>query len=124
MVFLGERLHGKLQCTVNSILHDHFGIPRLDMDVARSPLQSREDHGVHEANHGTHARVPREFLSRNVLVAVFFLADHLNRESLGGLVQHALRLFGTLQQVSDLRGGGNFDLQALAEKTRQLVGEL
>ena len=114
--FLGERLHGELQNAVDAVLHDHFGIARLDVDVAGAPLERREDHGVHQANHGAHAGVARELLHGNVFFAVFFLADHLQREAFGGLVEHALRLLGALQQVADLRGGGHLDLEALAQQ--------
>ena len=121
---LGERLHGELQNAVNAVLHDHLGIARFDVDVAGAPLERREDHGVHQANHGAHAGVARELLHGNVFVAVFFLADHLKREAFGGLVEHALRLLGAFQQVADLRGGGDLDLKALAEQKREFVGEL
>ena len=50
--------------------------------------------------------------------------DHLQRKAFGGLIEHALRLLGALQQVADLRSGGDLDLQALAEQKRELVGEL
>ena len=56
---------------------------------------------------GAHARFARELLHRNVFVAVFFVADDLQRETFGGLVEHALRLLGALQQVADLGSGGD-----------------
>ena len=50
--------------------------------------------------------------------------DHLQGEAFGGLVQHALGLLGALQQIVDLRSGGDFDLQLLAQQERQFVGEV
>ena len=111
-----QRLHGVLQNAVNAVLHDHFGIARFDVDVARAPLERREDHGVDEANDGAHAGFARELLHGDIFFAVFFVADDLQRESFGGLIEHALRLLGALQQVADLRSGGDLDLQALAEQ--------
>ena len=94
------------------------------MNVARAPLESRENHGIDEANDGAHAGIARELLHGNVFVGVLFVADDLEREALGGLIENALRLLGALQQVADLRSGGDLDLQALAEQQRELVGEL
>ena len=121
---LGQRLHGELQNAVDAVLDDHLGVARFDVDITRAPLESGEDDGVHQAHHRAHAGFPGELLHGDVLVAVFVLADHLERESLGGFIQHALRLFGALEEVADLRGGSHLDLQALAQKQRQLIGEM
>ena len=106
---LGERLHGVLQNAVNAVLHHHFGVARFDVDVARAALERGEDHGVHQAHDGAHAGIARELVHRNIFFAVFFVADHLQREAFGGLVENALRLLGALQQIADLRGGGDFE---------------
>ncbi len=56
---LRERLHGVLQDAVDAVLHDHFGVARFDVNVARAALEGRENHRIHEANDGAHARVAR-----------------------------------------------------------------
>ncbi len=122
--FLGERLHGVLQDAVNAVFHDDFGVARFDVDVAGAALEGGEDDGVHEAHDGAHAGIARELLHRNVFVAVVFVADDLEREAFGGLIEDALGLLGALQQVANLRGGGDLNLQALAKQERKLVGEL
>ncbi len=109
---------------VNAVFHDHFGVARFDVDVTGAALESSEDNGVHQANDGAHAGFAGELLHRNVFVAVLFVADDLKSETFGGLVENALGLLGALQQVANLRGRGDFNLQALAEKQRELVGQL
>jgi hypothetical protein len=121
---LGEGLHGVLQHAVNAVLHDNFGIARFDVNVTGAALEGREDDGVDQADDGAHAGIARELLHGDIFVAVLFLADDLEGEALGGLIEHALGLLGALQQIADLRSGGDFDLQALAEQQRKLVGEL
>ena len=121
---LGERLHGVLQDAVNAVLHHDFGVARFDVDVTGAALERGKDDGVDEPNDGAHAGIARELLHGDVFVAVFFVADYLQRETLGGLIEDALGLLGALQQVANLRSGGDFDLQALAEQQRQLVGEM
>ena len=111
--FLGERLHGVLQYAVNAVLDDHFGVARFDVDVARSAFEGGEDYGVHQTNDGAHAGIARELIHRNIFFAVFFVADDLQREPFGGLIEHALGLLGALQQIVNLRSGGDTDLQAL-----------
>ncbi len=122
--FLGERLHGVLQDAVNAVLHDDFGVARFDVDVTGAAFEGGEDYGVHQAHDGAHAGIARELVHRNIFVAVFFLADYLEREAFGGLIEDALGLLGALQQIVNLRSGGYLDLQALAEQQRKLVGEL
>ena len=50
-------------------------------------------------------------------------SHHLQRESFGGLIEHALRLLGALQQIADLRGRGNFNLQLLPQQQRQFIAQ-
>ena len=91
------------------------------MDVAGAALQGGEDDGVNQANDGTDLRVPREPVHTDVFFA-FFLANDLEGEALGGLLQHALGLLGALEQVADLPGGGHLDDQLTAQQKREFVG--
>ena len=122
--FFIERLHGVLQNAVNAVLHDHFGVARFDVDVARAPLESGEDYGIDEAHDRAHSGFASELFHGNIFVGIFLVADNLQRETLGGLIEDALRLLGALQQVADLRSRGDANLQALAEQKREFVGKV
>ncbi len=110
--FLGQRLHGVLQHAVNAVLHDHFGVARFDVNVTGAALERGENHGVHQPNDGAHAGIAREFVHGDIFVAVFVVADDLQRKTFGSLIQDALGLFGALQQIVDLRSGGDFNLES------------
>ena len=88
--FLGEGLHGVLQDAVDAVLDDDFSVARFDVDVTGAALEGSENHGVHETDNGTDAGVARQFVHGDVFVAVVFVADDLQRESLGRLVEDAL----------------------------------
>ena len=122
--FLGQRLHGVLQHAVNAVLHHHFGAAGLDVNVTRAAFECGENHGIDQPDHRAHAGIAREFVHRDVFVAVFVVVDHLQGEAFGGLVQHPLGLLGALQQIVDLRSSGDFDLQLLAQQQCQFVGEV
>ncbi len=122
--FFGERLHGVLQDAIDAVLDDDFGVARFDVDVTGAALEGGENHGIDEADDGADAGIARQFVHSDVFVAVFFVADDLQRETFGGLVEDALRLLGALQEVVDLRGGGDFYLEALIQEKRELVGLL
>ena len=88
--FLGEGLHGVLQDAVDAVLDDDFGVAGFDVDVTGAALEGRENHGVDETDDGADAGVARQFVHGDVFVAVFFVADDLERETFGGLVEDAL----------------------------------
>jgi len=48
----------------------------------------------------------------------------LESESFGGLLENALRLLGTFQQVANLARGCDADGEFLAEEQRQLIAHL
>src|SRR4029077_17730002 len=119
--FLGERLHGVLEDAVNAVLDGDFGIPGLDMNVTGAALEGGEDDGVDEADNGDHTGIAGEPLHGNVFVALFLVGDDLEGEAFGGLVEDALGLLGALEEVADLRGGGDLDDEFLAQQTGQLI---
>ena len=122
--FLGKRLHGVLQDAVNAVFDDHFGVARFDVNVTGAALEGGEDYGVNQAHDGADAGIARELVHRNVFVAVFFVADDLQGETFGGLVQDALGLLGAFEEVVNLARGGDFYLQTFAKQERKFVGEL
>ena len=52
---------------------------------------------------------------------VFVFADDVQREAFAGFFQHALRLFGFLEDVADLRQRGDLGDDALAQQQADLV---
>ncbi len=121
MPLLGDRRHGENQNAVNAILHDDFDVARFDVDVACAALKGCEDQSIDQTNDGTDRGFPRERISGDRLIGVVFIADDLQRKGFRGLFEYALRLFGALQQITDLAGCGNFQDKFLAQQQRQLV---
>ena len=52
---------------------------------------------------------------------VVFAGEHIEGEAFAGFVEHALRLLGLLQQVGDLREGGDARDDAMAQQAGDLV---
>src|SRR6185312_14701042 len=51
------------------------------------------------------------------------VADDIEGEAFGDLFEHTLGLFGFLEEIGNLRIGGDADLQLFAEEDRQLIDE-
>ena len=94
--FLGDRLHGVLQHTVNAVLDGDFLVAGFDVDVAGSTFEGGEDDGFDQADDRVDGGVAGKAITRNGLVAFFVVLGDLQGEGLGGLFQDALRLFGAL----------------------------
>ena len=116
---LGDRPHRRLQHAVDAVLHIHRIVLRLDVNVARAPLDRREDGRVDEAD--DRAAVARQALDGEVVLARFVVLEHLDLEFFGGLVEHALRAFALLQHALDRRPRADHDAHVGAEDHRQLV---
>ena len=84
------------------------------MDVARSPLQCREDGGIDEANDWTHVALSCQTVDGDRLVAGFIFTDYIQREDLAGFFQYPFRLFGLLENFANLRQRGDLGDDALA----------
>ena len=123
-MLFADRRHGVGQHAVNTKLDVYRVVPRLDVDVARPPLQCGKNRGVDQANDRAHvaARGRRQLVDGDGLVVPgFVLADHVERESLARVFQHALGLLGLLQNVGDLLERRNFGDDPLAEEQADLV---
>ena len=124
MVFLADGRHGVREHAVNTKLDDHRVVPRLDVNVARPPLERGKDRGVHQADDRAHvrARRRRQLVDRDgLVVARFVLADHVEREAFARVFQHALGLLGLLQNVGDLLERRNLGDDPLAEQQADFV---
>ena len=84
---LVDRPHRRLQHAVDAVLHVHRVVLRLDVDVARAPLDRRVDRRVDEPD--DRARVGRQLVDRELLVARLVLAQDLELEALGRLLEDA-----------------------------------
>src|ERR1700704_4943258 len=118
---LGDGHHRLYQDSVNAIFDRDFDVPGLDMDVRGAPLERGENNRVHQPNDGTHGRLTCQAVCGKRRVCFLVLLDNGQRKCLSRLIEHALGLFSTLQQVADLRGGGDLQDQLLAQQQREFV---
>ena len=65
-----------------------------------------------------------ELVDGKGLVGIAFLGDNIQREAFGNFFEHALGLFGLLQQVGNLGKRGDLDPQLLVQQQGQLVDQL
>ena len=100
---LVDRPHRRLQHAVDAVLHVDRVVLRLDVDVARAALDGRVDRGVHQPD--DRARVGRQLLDGELLVALLVFAQDLDLEALGRLLEDALRALALLQDRLDRRAG-------------------
>ena len=107
MMFLGDRLHGVLQDTVNAVLYGYFRITRLNVNITSAPFERRENDGFDQANYGTGRAIPRQAITGDGLFGFLLLLGRLEGKRFRGLFQNPLRLLGALQQVADLASGCN-----------------
>ena len=123
MPFLGNGRHGVDQHAVNAVLHHHFDVAGLDVDVTGAPLERGEDHRIHQPHDGADGGIAREAVGEKRIFAFLFVLHHLQSEGFGGLFENALGLLGALQQVADLRGRGDLQDQFLAQQQGQFVAQ-
>ena len=84
----GDRPHRRLQHAVDAVLHVDRVVLRLDVDVARPPLDGRVDRRVDQPD--DRADVARQPLDGEALVAVLLFLQQLQLEALGGVLEDAL----------------------------------
>ena len=121
VVFARDGRHGRLQHAVDAVFHVQAVVAGLDMNIAAAPLQGGKDRGVDQPNDGADIGLGRQLLDRDGFFGVFVLGDDIQGEAFAGLIQHALRLLGLLENVVDLRKGRNFRRDAPAEQQPDLV---
>ena len=98
---LGDRPHRRLQHAVDAVLHVDRVVLRLDVDVARAPLDRGVDRRVDQPD--DRADVARQPLDGEAVVAVLLFLQQLQLEALGRLLEHALRALALLQDRLDGR---------------------
>src|SRR5712672_397467 len=118
---LGNRGHRMHQDAINSIFNGHLDVAGFDVNVRCTPLESSKNNGVHQADHRADCRLSREAIRGKSGVRFFLIFDDRQGKRFGRLIEYALGLFSPLQQVSDLRRGGNFKNQLLAQQQRKFV---
>ena len=112
MIVLWKRLSiGRIAgCSTPSIavLHVHRVVLRLDVDVARAALDRGVDGRVDQPD--DRARVGRQLVDGQLLVAGLVFAQDLQLEALGRLLEHARRALALLQDRLDRRRRADRDL--------------
>ena len=83
---LVDRPHRRLQHAVDAVLHVDRVVLRLDMDVARAPLDRTVDRRVDQPD--DRALVGGQLVDRELIVAAFVFAQDLELEALGRFLQH------------------------------------
>src|ERR1700733_6292902 len=121
VVFAGDRRHGHLQHAVDAVLYDHRVVVGFNVNIGGAALERGEDGGVDQANNGADVFFAGELLDGDVFFRVFIAGQHVEGEAFAGFVQHALRLLGFFQQVSDLRQGRHAGDNAIAEQAGDLI---
>jgi hypothetical protein len=107
VVLLVDRLHRRVEDAVDPVLDDDDALLRLDVDVRSAALDGVEEDRVDELD--DRARVRRDPVDRQDLLALLVLADDLHPEVLGRLLEDALGALGLLKDL--LEGGPRADLR-------------
>ena len=109
MELLGDRAHRWLQHAVDAVFHVHGVVLRLDVNVARAPLNRRKDGGVNQAN--DRAEVAGQPLDGQVVLPALVLLEELQLKPLRRILQHSLRALALLENRLDRRPRphGHFD---------------
>ena len=121
VMFFADRRHGLREHAVYAEL-DHDGIvARLNVNVGSAPLQSGENRGVDQADDRAGVTRGRKLVDAQRLfrTRVLIFADNL--EAFAGLLEHALRLLGLLQDVGDLLERRNLGDDALLQQQADFV---
>src|ERR1700739_2736366 len=114
--------HGFLQDSVDAVLHMQRIVISLDVDVRGASLESGEDGGVDQADDGTDVLIAGQLLDGDVFVGLGVVAgEDVEGQAFAGFVEDTLRLLGFLEQVSNLREGGDARDDAMTEQTGDFV---
>ena len=116
-----QRRHGLLEHTVNAILHHHGIVSALNVNVARSSLQSGEDDRIHQPDHGADVVVLHQVLERQAFPGVFLLTNYIQAEFYRGIIQNALGGLCLLQEITHLGGRRHAHHQLPVQLRFQLI---
>ena len=119
---LRDGRHGVVEHAVDAVLDGDFLVARFDVDIAGAAFEGVEDGGVDQLDDRRDVAVAGgELVDGEGFVGVLFVADDVEREAFGDFFEDALGLFGLLEQVGDLGGGGDFDAELLVEQEAEFV---
>ena len=113
--------HGRLQHAVDAVLDDQRIVVGFDVNIGGAALESGEDGGIDQADDGADVFFAGQLLNGDVFIGVFVAGEHVEGKTFAGLVEHALRLLGFFEQVSDLRKRGYAGDDAVTEQPGDLV---
>ena len=121
VVLAGDGGHGLLQDTVDAVLDEERVVEGLEVDIGGAAFERGEDGGVDEADDGREIVFAGEALDGDVLVGIVFGREDVERQPFRCFVEDALGLLGLLEQIGDLREGGDAGDEAGAEEAGDLV---
>jgi hypothetical protein len=121
VMLAGDGGHGRLQHAVDAVLDDDGIVVGFDVDVGGAALERGEDGGVDQTNDGADVFFAGQLLNGDVFVLVFIASEHVEGEAFARFVENALRLLGFLEQVGDLREGGDAGEDAVTEEAGDFV---
>ena len=114
--------HGFLEDAVDAVLDVERVVVGLDVDVGGATLERGEDGGVDQADDGADVFIAGQLFDGDVFVGIAVIAgDDVEGEAFAGFVEDALRLFGLLEQVGDLRERGDARDDAVAKEAGDFV---
>src|SRR4051812_1036193 len=121
MMLFGNWRHGLSKHAVNAELDTDRIVLRLDMDITGAPLKGRKNRGIHKPDDRAHVALRRQLVDRDAFVAAFLFMNYGESEAFASIFQNAFRLFGLLEDFADLREGGNFGDDALAQQQADFI---
>ena len=87
-----DRRHGRLQHTVNAVLDHQRVVIGFQVNIRSAALEGGKDGGIHQPDNRADVLFRRELLDRDILIGIVFGGNDVEREALGRLVEHSLRL--------------------------------
>ena len=104
MPVLRDGRHGVVQHAIDAVLDGYFLVSRFNVNVTGAAFERVEDGGIHQLDDRRDVAIGRrETVYGQRLIAIAFFGYYVEREAFGNLFEDALRLFGLLQQIGDLR---------------------
>jgi predicted nucleotidyltransferase len=83
--------HSRLQDAVYAVLDLHGVVAGFNMYIAGTPLKGRKDRGINQLYNRADVAFGSQAINRDLLIgAGLILGDHIQRECLAGLIEHAL----------------------------------
>ena len=114
-----------MQDAIDAVLDGHFLVARFDVNIGGAAFEGVEDGGIDQLDDGRDIGIGGgQLVDGEGLVRIAVFGDDVEREAFGDFLEDALRLLGLLEELGNLREGGDFDAQLLVEQQRQFVDQV